>query len=216
MTKFSFLKRRLEEEKERCSHYLEEGTRRPLIELVEKQLLSNHVSEMLEKGFASLMDNSKWEDLRSLYSLLFRVFAHDALRETLGKYIRDKGRSLVEDVAKEGVMVEELLAFKAKMDLALEKSFFSHTSYAQCIKESFHALVNLKQNRPAELIAKFMDQKLRAGNKGTSEEELEALMERVLVLFRFIQVGEIKGNIWKFEKVFMGLFMSFFTGKRHL
>lgn len=44
------------------------------------------------------------------------------------------------------------------------------------------------QNRPAELIAKFIDGKLRAGNKGTSEEELEGTLDKVLVLFRFIQV----------------------------
>lgn len=45
------------------------------------------------------------------------------------------------------------------------------------------------QNRPAELIAKFIDNKLRAGNKGTSDEELESTLDKVLVLFRFIQVG---------------------------
>jgi len=44
------------------------------------------------------------------------------------------------------------------------------------------------QNRPAELIAKFIDGKLRAGNKGTSEEELEGILDKVLVLFRFLQV----------------------------
>lgn len=46
-----------------------------------------------------------------------------------------------------------------------------------------------QQNRPAELIAKFVDEKLRAGNKGTSEEELESMLDKVLVLFRFIQVS---------------------------
>ena len=49
-------------------------------------------------------------------------------------------------------------------------------------------LFSLNQNRPAELIAKFLDEKLRAGNKGTSEEELEGTLDKVLVLFRFIQV----------------------------
>lgn len=48
--------------------------------------------------------------------------------------------------------------------------------------------VSCQQNRPAELIAKFLDEKLRAGNKGTSEEELEGILDKVLVLFRFIQV----------------------------
>lgn len=50
----------------------------------------------------------------------------------------------------------------------------------------------LSQNRPAELIAKFLDEKLRAGNKGTSEEELEGMLDKVLVLFRFIQVRHIQ------------------------
>ena len=52
---------------------------------------------------------------------------------------------------------------------------------------SCHLLFAL-QNRPAELIAKFIDAKLRAGNKGLSDEEMENTLDRVLVLFRFIQV----------------------------
>ncbi|RZS21082.1 hypothetical protein BHM03_00053700, partial [Ensete ventricosum] len=50
-----------------------------------------------------------------------------------------------------------------------------------------HTSAILDKNRPAELIAKFVDEKLRAGNKGTSEEELESMLDKVLVLFRFIQ-----------------------------
>lgn len=53
---------------------------------------------------------------------------------------------------------------------------------------SDNIVCTLSQNRPAELIAKFVDEKLRAGNKGTSEEELEGTLDKVLVLFRFIQV----------------------------
>ncbi len=34
--------------------------------------------------------------------------------------------------------------------------------------------------------AKYMDGKLRAGNKEATEEELERLMDKVIVLFRFI------------------------------
>lgn len=53
---------------------------------------------------------------------------------------------------------------------------------------SDNIVFTFSQNRPAELIAKFVDEKLRAGNKGTSEEELEGTLDKVLVLFRFIQV----------------------------
>jgi cullin-4 len=53
------------------------------------------------------------------------------------------------------------------------------------------------QNRPAELIAKFIDSKLRAGNKGTSEEELEGTLDKVLVLFRFIQGKDVFEAFYK-------------------
>jgi hypothetical protein len=43
-------------------------------------------------------------------------------------------------------------------------------------------------NRPAELVAKFMDEKLRAGQKGQSDEELDATLDKALMLFRYIQV----------------------------
>ncbi|CAN1302291.1 CUL4 [Linum perenne] len=52
-------------------------------------------------------------------------------------------------------------------------------------------------NRPAELIAKFLDEKLRAGNKGTSEEELEGTLDKVLVLFRFIQGKDVFEAFYK-------------------
>ncbi len=38
-----------------------------------------------------------------------------------------------------------------------------------------------------EGLAKFMDSKLRSGNKEATDEELESLMDKVIVLFRFIQ-----------------------------
>jgi cullin 4 len=43
----------------------------------------------------------------------------------------------------------------------------------------------------AELIAKFMDSKLRSGNKGVSDEELEAQLDGALMLFRHISVSVV-------------------------
>lgn len=39
-------------------------------------------------------------------------------------------------------------------------------------------------------LAKFMDARLRAGNKENSEEEFDSVMHRAMQIFRFIQ-----GNI---------------------
>ena len=46
----------------------------------------------------------------------------------------------------------------------------------------------------AELVAKFIDAELRSGGKGgKSDDELEALLEKALMLFRYIQVRAAKG-----------------------
>ena len=53
------------------------------------------------------------------------------------------------------------------------------------MKEAFESFINIRQNKPAELIAKFVDSKLRAGNKEASEEELEKLLDKIMVIFRY-------------------------------
>ncbi|OWM91597.1 hypothetical protein CDL15_Pgr022346 [Punica granatum] len=50
------------------------------------------------------------------------------------------------------------------------------TTEKQLAKRHIPAI--LDKNQPAEFIANFLDEKLRAGNKGTSEEELENTLDR--------------------------------------
>ena len=62
-------------------------------------------------------------------------------------------------------------------------------AFANSLKEAFESFINQRQNKPAELIAKYLDGRMRAGGgKGQSEDELETVLDRVLVLFRYIQV----------------------------
>jgi len=59
-------------------------------------------------------------------------------------------------------------------------------------QESFEIFINQRQNKPAELIAKFIDAKLRAGNKGQTEEELDMQLDKALLLFRYISVSAVR------------------------
>ena len=90
-------------------------------------------------------------------------------------------------------MVLTLLDFKAKLDNVLASSFQvqptdRNNEFQQALKEAFERFINQKENKPAELTAKFIDSKLRVGNKGQTEEELESILDQVLAIFRFIQV----------------------------
>lgn len=90
-------------------------------------------------------------------------------------------------------MVLLLLDFKAKLDNVLAASFQvkptdRNNEFQQALKDAFEKFINQKENKPAELTAKFIDSKLRSGNKGQTEEDLEKTLDRVLTIFRFIQV----------------------------
>ncbi|XWS19847.1 hypothetical protein CRYUN_Cryun31cG0051900 [Craigia yunnanensis] len=189
---------RLHEEHERCVLYLDALTRKPLIAMAERQLLERHILAILEKGFMMLMDGHRIEDLQRMYSLFSRVNALESLRQALSSYIRRTGQGIVMDEEeKDKDMVPSLLEFKALLDSILEESFSKNEAFCNTLKDAFEHLINLRQNRPAELIAKFLDEKLRAGNKGTSEEELEGTLDKVLVLFRFIQGKDVFEAFYK-------------------
>jgi cullin-4 len=168
-----------------------------LIEKTEKQLLERHIPAILDKGFSVLMDGNRIEDLQRMHSLFSRVNALESLKQALSSYIRRTGQGIVMDEEKDKDMVQSLLEFKAALDTTWEESFAKNEAFSNTIKDAFEHLINLRQNRPAELIAKFLDDKLRAGNKGTSEEELEGTLDKVLVLFRFIQGKDVFEAFYK-------------------
>jgi hypothetical protein len=55
------------------SHYLHVSSRRPLMAAVRHTLLAVHVAAILDKGFSSLVDQSRLEDLGRMYSLFAQV-----------------------------------------------------------------------------------------------------------------------------------------------
>ena len=94
-------------------------------------------------------------------------------------------------------MVDGLLALKARLDEVLASALQKSEPFAQALREAFESAINQRSNKPAELIAKFIDATLRMGSgaKGRSDDEMEGLLDRALVLFRYIQVT--RGEKWK-------------------
>ena len=178
-------------------HYLHISTRKALLAAVLDTLLATHVEALLEKGFSVLMDENRLDDLRSMYGLYALVDALPKLRLAFGGYIKRVGTAMVADAERERTMVQDLLAFKEKLDTLLGTALGANEHFAHSLKEAFETFINAKQvhksprahlprisitsplglrsrqNRAAELVAHFIDSKLRAGNKGTSDEELE-------------------------------------------
>ncbi|XP_060516323.1 cullin-4B [Cylas formicarius] len=190
--------KRINEENERVLHYLDISTKCQLIHTVEKQLLSEHVTNILQKGLDLLLSEFRLTDLSLLYNLLSRV--KNGLVElctTFNAYIKKRGRTIVIDPEKDKTMVQELLDFKDAMDNIVVTCFHKNEKFGNSLKEAFEHFINQRTNKPAELIAKFVDSKLRAGNKEATEEELERLLDKIMVLFRFIHGKDVFEAFYK-------------------
>ncbi|CAG9796347.1 unnamed protein product [Diatraea saccharalis] len=192
------VEKRLREENERLLHYLDHSTKWQLIHTVERQLLSEHLSGILSKGLKTLMDGPRLSDLSTLYSLFSRV--KDGLNELcnhFNAYIKTKGRTIVIEPERDKSMVAELLEFKEQLDHVVGTCFQRNEKFTYSVREAFEHFINQRQNKPAELIAKFVDVKLRAGNKEATEEELERLLDKIMVLFRFIHGKDVFEAFYK-------------------
>lgn len=189
---------RLAEENERLLHYLDATTKRQLIYNVEKQLLAVHLTGILQKGLDALVEENRIPDLTLMYSLFSRVKTGTVeLCATYNAYIKKKGRTIVIDPEKDKSMVQDLLDFKDKMDSIVRKCFDHNEKFTNSLREAFESFINQRANKPAELIAKYVDMKLRAGNKEATEEELENILDKIMVLFRFIHGKDVFEAFYK-------------------
>ncbi|RCN51280.1 cullin family protein [Ancylostoma caninum] len=173
-----YIERRLKEENERVDFYLDESTRAPLLTRAEKSMISDHMQEVVDNGLASLLNDNRVQDVSRLYSLLSRKV----------------GKAMIMDPQRDQSMVEDLMAFKDKLDVFVDTCFGSEDErmkFAQAEKDAFDYFINTRGNKPAELIAKYMDARLRSANKEASDEQLDQLMNKVITLFRFIQGKDV-------------------------
>ncbi|KAG0174593.1 hypothetical protein DFQ28_005749 [Apophysomyces sp. BC1034] len=180
-------KRREEEGTDRMDEYLDMRTRVPLMEAVTEQLIYVKTTEIIAKGFDAMMDEEQTEPLRILYDSLNPSKELVHLRTAFADYIKRRGTDMIKDPKNDATMVSSLLAYKTKLDGVLSKCFNHDALFANVLKESFETFVNTRRNRPAELVAKFIDNKLRASSKKNSHEDVEQLLDRVLVIFRYLQ-----------------------------
>ena len=198
----AYVDKRLGEENERLLHYLDPSTKKHLVTCVEKQLLDQHLTPILQKGLNQLLSENRIQDLMLMYQLFSRV--RDGLKElatAFASYIKITGRLIVintdNDPEKDRDMVQHLLDFKEKLNNVIEICFAKNEKFMNGLKESFEYFINQRQNKPAELIAKYVDSKLRSGNKEATEEELERLLDRIMVLFRFIHGKDVFEAFYK-------------------
>ena len=115
---------------------------------------------------------------------------------------------IVTDILRDGDMVERLLSFKAFAEKSASTAFVDYTpssangasassntpqqyranpnvEYDYAIRDGFQAGFSKRRNKPAEMIAKYLDRAMRKGQKSATDTEFMSLLEKVLQLYRF-------------------------------
>ncbi|KAB1252809.1 Cullin-4B [Camelus dromedarius] len=148
--------KRLEEEADRLITYLDQTTQKSLIATVEKQLLGEHLTAILQKGLNNLLDENRIQDLSLLYQLFSRVRGGvQVLLQQWIEYIKAFGSTIVINPEKDKTMVQELLDFKDKVDHIIDICFLKNEKFINAMKEAFETFINKRPNKPAELIGIF-------------------------------------------------------------
>ncbi|NXL83778.1 CUL4B protein, partial [Alectura lathami] len=190
--------KRLEEEADRIITYLDQSTQSHMAAMAEKQLLGEHLTAILQKGLNHLLDENRIQDLSLLYQLFSRVRGGvQVLLQHWIEYIKAFGSTIVINPEKDKTMVQELLDFKDKVDHIIDVCFLKNEKFVNAMKEAFETFINKRPNKPAELIAKYVDSKLRAGNKEATDEELEKMLDKIMIIFRFIYGKDVFEAFYK-------------------
>jgi cullin-4 len=92
----------------------------------------------------------------------------------------------LQNEAKDKEMIVNLLELRKKMVDIVEQSFGGSRSFRDGIKEAFDSFINSRQNKPAEMLAKYMSAVLRG--EVVSDIGEEVLLDRSMELFRHLQV----------------------------
>ncbi|KAL1172233.1 hypothetical protein V6Z11_A05G336100 [Gossypium hirsutum] len=194
---------RLNEEIERVTHYLDAKSEGKITNVVEKEMIANHMMRLVHmenSGLVNMLLNDKHGDLGRMYNLFRRVPNGLAMiRDVMTSHLRETGKQLVTDAEslKDPVeYVQRLLDEKEKYDGIISLAFSNDKTFQNALNFSFEYFINLN-SRPPEFISLFVDDKLRKGLKGVSEGDVEIILDKVMMIFRYLQEKDVFEKYYK-------------------
>ena len=88
----------MHKESERVQECLDISTKKMLIDILNRELISNHEQNLLEnEDFKKFIADQRVEDLRRLYELMKRVHLQQSMRFKWITYLKSRGEELLKD-----------------------------------------------------------------------------------------------------------------------
>ncbi|KAG5648294.1 hypothetical protein DXG03_004866 [Asterophora parasitica] len=198
---------RLKEEEDRVERYLNTQTRKALVLKCEHVLIREH-SALMWDSFQQLLDFDKDEDLQRMYALLSRIpEGLEPLRKRFEEHVKKAGQAAVSKLVGEAGANVDALDPKAYVDALLDvhkknsdtvtRSFRGEAGFVASLDKACREFVNRNaatgpsNSKSPELLAKHADLLLRKNNKMAEEGDLEGALNRVMILFKYIEDKDV-------------------------
>jgi cullin 3 len=198
-----FARRRIYEEDERCKQTLLEGT-------------GPKIKKVVEYDLNRRVDEKKLELTRAIQKRIVDMGTdvnNDAIAASQATPApapapaadpTDKNKKVTQDKAinQQTVAaikwVEDVLALKDKFDRIWRDSFESDALLQQAVTRSFAEFINSSTfPRSSEYISLFIDENMKKGIKGKTEMEIDAVLEKAIILLRYVQDKDLFERYYK-------------------
>jgi len=196
--------KRIREEKARVENYLHESTMEKIQELCDEEWISVHYKTLIHmenSGCAWMFQCDKIEDLERMYLLFSRVpISLKEIQKVMMDCMCEAGREVLNDPekVKDPVsFITAILSLKQKFDRFVKESFKESKDFQLALKQAFESFLN-KDTRTAQYLSLYVDDQFRKGLRGMSNDaDVDAALEQVVTVFRFLQDKDVFENFYK-------------------
>ncbi|KRX26082.1 Cullin-1, partial [Trichinella nelsoni] len=204
---------RMQEENKLCTVYLNKVTLKPLSNLLVDIFVEQRL-DVFHTEFKKLLKTEKTEDLKRMYDLCLRVDnGLVEIKKSLGAHILSHGKSALENIGEFAITdpktyVTAILEVYEKFHNLVTDAFRGDYGFVTALDKACSKFINDNQitkkancsSKSPELLARYCDVLLKKSPKNPEEAEVESLLNKVMVVFKFIEDKDI------FQKFYIRLF----------
>jgi len=115
------------------------------------------------------------------------------------EYIVEVGKSYVKDQEEDKdpvKFIDNLLNMRDKYSNIVSSSFNGDKLLEKCMKDSFEEFMNV-DSRCAQFLSQYCDNMLKRKLKGLSEREVDDILAKVIILFRYLQDRDVFNEYYR-------------------
>ncbi|EJT98897.1 hypothetical protein DACRYDRAFT_56322 [Dacryopinax primogenitus] len=158
--------------------------------------------ELSKLALPKLLEDRNITQLKLVYSLAGRLSSLASLRvqftQSFGAIVGGIIRPQPPSAESDEKMISSLLTLREFADEVTRAAFSedpddlaAERTWRNCVLDAFEKGFALRVKKPAEMIAKYIDQAMRKGQRSATDEEFEKLLDEALGLYRFTKDRDV-------------------------